>query len=257
MIGRKDLSHPDSAALVELGALRTEIRRTSRKANLQAVRVGCWGSDAYKAALVAVFDGWIVGSSGQRQLVCFASAAEMGLLLERHVDRCRATAMQSGPEVLRVLYWTVMRRWSTRPRVRAGEGQAPKPVARAIGAAAARPAICAECADLQRDPRRASGHPGLHPASTVARQRYSPHLELMLCEHRCRTCEARWTMRSHAADPFVGWTLRRGEQAFEAPAPGSAFGAVTGEVVQREAMRRGQEGHRWDQGWQGTTRHQC
>ena len=228
MISRKDLDLPDGTALAELRALRTEIRRTSRQANLQAVCAGCWGSDAYKAALVAVFDGWIAGSSGQRQLVCFASAAEMGLLLERHVDRCRATAMQSGQEVLRVLYWTVMRRWCAPRHIRAGEVQAPKPVTPTIAAPAAQATLCGECADLLRDPRRSSGHPGLHPVSGVSRRRYSAHIVLMLCEHRCRTCDARWTMHGHAADPFVGWTLRRGEQASEVPAPDAAFGVATG-----------------------------
>ncbi|WP_157637366.1 hypothetical protein [Cupriavidus sp. UYPR2.512] len=241
VISSKDLGCPDGVARAELRALRTEIRRTCRQANRQAACAGRWGSDAYKSALVKVFDGWIAGSGGQQQLLFFASAAEMGLLLEQHVDRCCATAMQSGRELLRVLYWTVMQRWSTAQRVRAGEVQVPKPVAPAIAVPAVQPSICGECFELTRDPRRASGHPGLYPVSPVSRRHYTPHIVLMLCEHRCRACEAQWMMSSHSADPFVGWTLRRGGQSSEAT-PGAAFGAVASEVVQREAMRPGQWG---------------
>lgn len=214
MIGKQELDSPDRAMLAELRKLRAEIRGTRRLANRTAAATGRWGSDAYRAALVEVFDDWIATSSGQRQLVCFASAAEMGFLLERHVDCCRTTAMQSGREVLRVLYWTVMRRWAVPRRFRAGNAQMPKPAVASVGTRATPRPLCGQCHGLQQDPRRASGHPHLYPVSPVTRRHYSAHLEIMLCEHRCRTCDAQWMMSSSQANPFVGWVLR----AYGAPA---------------------------------------
>lgn len=210
MIGKDEVDRADRTALARLASLRNEIRRVSRRANTLAAGAGPHGSDAYRQALAEIFNEWIAESSGQRQLVYFASAAEFGVLLEQHVDRCSATAMRSNNQLLRTLYWAVMRRWDSRRRLRASGGS--RPTGRIAQLAeepitSARP--CAECAELSRDPRRGAGHSRLYPLSPAYRHHYSPHLVVMQREFRCRACESLWVTSCHPADPFVGWTLRR------------------------------------------------
>lgn len=225
MIGNDESERTGGVALARLTSLRHEIRRASRRANALAACAGRLGSDAYRAALVEVFDDWMTNSVGQRQLVCFASAAELGVLLEQHVERCFATAMQSEGQLLRVLYWAVMRRWDFYGRLRAGGGQCqPAQADLVAGASAGLRALCADCAGLSRDPRRGPGHSRLYALSATSRRHYSPHLAVTRCEHRCSTCGARWVMSCHAGDPFVGWTLRGGGSR-QASQPGMSAGA--------------------------------
>jgi len=200
--GNYDRKRNGGSEQARLTSLRHEIRRASRLANALAAGAGRLGTEAYRAALADVFDDWIANSVGQHQLVCFASAAELGVLPERHVDRCFATAMQSEGQLLRVLYWAVMRRWDLYRRLRLPEQTDP-----AAGVSTSPQALCADCAALSQDPRRGSGHPRLYPLSPTSRRYYASHLAVMRSEHRCSTCEALWVMHCHAADPFVGWTL--------------------------------------------------
>lgn len=208
------------AVLARLTSLRHEIRRASRRANALAACAGRLGSVAYRAALAEVFDDWMTHSIGQKQLVCFASAAELGVLLEQHVDRCFATAMQSEGQLLRVLYWAVMRRWDFHRRLRVAGGPCASARADLAGASAGPQALCADCARLLEDPRRGTGHSRLYAISAASRRHYSLHVAVLLCEHRCSTCGARWAMSRHAGDPFVGWTLRGGgtQQAIQTEA---------------------------------------
>ncbi|QQX89372.1 hypothetical protein JJQ59_38245 (plasmid) [Cupriavidus necator] len=209
--GNDNSESTGGAVLARLTSLRHEIRRASRRANALAACAGRLGSEAYRAALAEVFDDWMINSIGQQQLVCFASAAELGILLEQHVDRCFATAMQSEGQLLRVLYWAVMRRWDFYRRLRAGDGQCLPVQADLVAGASPNPqALCADCARLSEDPRRGTGHSRLYALSAASRRHYSSHLAVLRCEHRCSTGGARWVMSCHAGDPFVGWTLRCG-----------------------------------------------
>ncbi len=203
MIGKKGVTLP------QLRDLRTEIGRTRRQATRLAGRAGNCGCDPYQAALATIFESWLADASERRQLVCFAAATEMGLLLEWHVDSFHATAMQSGQEVLRVLYWTVMRRWNMLRRKRVGENQCSESIDLRRAAPAILQPICGKCTKLQQEPRRASGHDQLHTVSLEAQRRYlSKDIVLRVREYRCHTCNAKWLMSCHAGDPFAGWTLR-------------------------------------------------
>lgn len=210
MIGTDDVERMDRTTLTRLTSLRNEIRRVSRRANTLAAAAGPLGSDLYRQALAEIFNEWIADSSGQRQLVYFASAAEFGVLLEQYVDRCSATAMRSNSQLLRTLYWAVMRRWDARRRIRAsGIPHRTDRVAPLVEAPTVSAPPCADCAELSRDPRRGAGHSHLSPLSQAYRHHYSRHLVVMQREYRCSACASLWVTSCHPADPFVGWTLLR------------------------------------------------
>lgn len=210
VIGNDDVGRTEETGLARLASLRNEIRRVSRRANTLVAAAGPLGGDAYRQALAEIFNEWIADSSGRRQLVYFASAAEFGVLLEQHVDRCSATAMRSNSQLVRTLYWAVMRRWDSRRRLRASGGvhrtglAAPPAEAPIVSAPP-----CADCTELSRDPRRGAGHSRLYPLSPAYRNHYSLHLVVMQREYRCCACESFWVTSCHPADPFVGWTLRK------------------------------------------------
>lgn len=219
MIGNDDVGRIDEPSLARLASLRNEIRRVSQRANMLAAAAGPMGGEAHRQALAEIFNEWIADSNGRRQLVYFASAAEFGVLLEQHVDRCSATARRSNSQLLRSLYWAVMRRWDSRRRLRASGGmhRTDHAASRAEAPIVSAPP-CADCIELSRDPRRGGGHSHLYPLSPAYRNHYSLHLVVMQREYRCCACKSFWVTSCHPADPFVGWTLRKSRSPDSNPA---------------------------------------
>ena len=211
-----------------LSELRQEVRSLSRRAHRLALAQADGDDDACRHQLAQLFERWIEDGTPRAQVVCFASAAEFGLPLHRHAERCRAAAMCDGSDAVRALYWAAMHR--TRGRVgmtaKMEDAQgavlpavAPAPPAaaqlRVLPAASVRP-LCRRCERLRLDARCANGHGALHPLGDMQWRSLAAGVQCQTREHQCDTCNTHWTQHRSAADPFTAWTISRRGNAMPA-----------------------------------------
>jgi len=103
----------------ELSELLHEVRDISsyaRRAGLAAVQCG---DTSYEEALDRLFEGWMRSTSRRRQVLCFASAAELGVLLGHHHEWCKGSVDVAGILAWRALFWVASRRMSWPERQKA------------------------------------------------------------------------------------------------------------------------------------------
>ncbi|WP_420996329.1 hypothetical protein ACKI2N_012710 [Cupriavidus sp. 30B13] len=92
----------------ELAALRREVRASGAQAS-RAARAAACGHGDYGAALSRVLESWIASTDARQKVVCFACAAEFGLLLDMAYEQeCMRVAR--GSSALNALFWAAMRR---------------------------------------------------------------------------------------------------------------------------------------------------
>lgn len=95
--------------LDELTELRLEVRESSKQACREAQQRARQCDLPYRATLRRIIEDWIAAGSARQKVVCFASAAELGLVLGGgHAEQCLHVATQSWS--LNVLYWAASRR---------------------------------------------------------------------------------------------------------------------------------------------------
>ncbi|MEM5432125.1 hypothetical protein [Cupriavidus oxalaticus] len=206
--------------LPAMSELRREVRALSRRAHRIALARACGGEDDYRRQLCALFEQWLDDGAPQVQVVCFASAAEFGLPMARHAERCRQAVMRDGSLALRALYWAALHR--TRHRI---GGTAPMdddtaaagaslPPAESVSAtqpctnAPARP-LCRRCERLRLDARCAAGHGALRPLGEARERSFGGSALCQTREHQCESCRTHWTAHRSTATPFTGWTISR------------------------------------------------
>jgi len=215
-----------------LGELRQEVRALSRHAHrlalAQAGGEANHGEGAYHACLAALFERWIEDRAGRSQVVCFASAAEFGLPLHRHAERCRAAAMREGSHAVRALYWAALHRTRSRVGMTAQMDDALAAVLplaaesmQAPDAANVSPQVlCRHCERLRLDARCADGHGALRALGEAQWRSVGAGVPCETREHQCASCKTRWTQHRSAADPFTVWTICLGSP--RVPCPPSA-----------------------------------
>lgn len=91
--------------------LRQEVRQFSRHLQ-QCAASSARGGDphAYSLTLRQMIDSRIRASDPRLKILCYAAAAELGIVVELHADECRQA--MAGPRgfSLRVLFWAAHRR---------------------------------------------------------------------------------------------------------------------------------------------------
>ncbi|WP_454722193.1 MULTISPECIES: hypothetical protein [Cupriavidus] len=218
--------------LAQMSALRLEVREMSRRANrcvLAGGTVAIWDP---RHTLLRLFEQWLDAYSGHQLVVCLASAAEFGIPVHRHAERCRAWVEQQSSNAMRALYWAAMHRLRSqspgggRPsarRLHAVASVQATAVSRVTPASTAqerrpfrRPArLCERCAALQADARCSAGHDALRAHGEPA-WRQAPNGMLFQADgYRCGICRTAWTRYRHAECLFVSWSIAR----TAAPAP--------------------------------------
>ena len=65
--------------------------------------------------------------------------------------------------------------------------------------------LCESCAGVQRNWRRAPGHPELVQGNN--RQEKRPHGLVAVTQYRCARCGTRWEYENNKADQHVGWAV--------------------------------------------------
>lgn len=206
--------------LPAMSELRREVRALSRRAHRIALARASGGEDDYRRQLSALFEQWVDDGAPQVQVVCFASAAEFGLPMARHAERCRQAVMRDGSPALRALYWAALHR--TRHRV---GGTAPMEDDAAAAGASLLPAervsatqpctelaprpLCRRCERLRLDARCAAGHGALRPLGEVRERNFGGSALCQTREHQCESCQTLWTAHRSTATPFTGWTISR------------------------------------------------
>jgi len=113
----------------ELSELLYEVRDVTSRARRTALEIAQSGGASYEEALGQLYEAWMRSASCRRQIVSFASAAEMGVPLWHHHERCEALACQAGLPSLRALFWAASRRMNGAkrgwPRIDTAGDQAP------------------------------------------------------------------------------------------------------------------------------------
>ena len=197
----------------DAGDLRREVRALTHRAHRMALAQAC-ATEAYEDRLAALFDTWMATGDGRQRVVCFATAAQFGLDVRRYAESCRQAATCDGGEAVRMLYLAAARRL----RSRWGEAARRLEIGDATVAAAARvramPAtgespLCAHCARLRHDSRRAGGHGALRPAGDLQWRSLGGSAMCETRAHQCMLCRTDWMRHRTGADPFVGWTISR------------------------------------------------
>jgi hypothetical protein len=200
---------PGARLLPVLTELRQEVRSLSRRAHRLALAQAADDENACRRQLAQLFEGWIEAGSPRAQVICFASAAEFGLPLHRHAERCRAAAMCDGSDAVRALYWAALHRTRSRVGMTAQMEDAQAAVLPALPAAASARPLCRRCERLLLDARCANGHGALRPLGDMQWRSLAAGVQCQTREHQCDTCNTRWTQHRSAADPFTAWTISR------------------------------------------------
>ncbi|BDB27516.1 hypothetical protein CTP10_R49240 [Cupriavidus sp. P-10] len=112
------------APMERLMDLLQEVRHVSRQLQRKARQLArCDDEPAYAEVLHAMLSDRMRSGDARMRIVCYASAAELGVPVELPAEHCRQ-AMAGGPGfALRVLFWAAHRRMqgARRPRRQAGE----------------------------------------------------------------------------------------------------------------------------------------
>jgi len=183
----------------ELSELLREVRDVTACARRTALEAEQRGGTRYEEALGLLFDGWMRSASRQRQLICFASAAELCVPLGHHHERCKAFVDESGALSWRTLFWVASRRMSHAERCSAPVPAAPPAAVDAAGTP------CVDCRQLLLDPCRWAPHAGLEGLDKDVRKRVTAHLSISCAKFRCVRCGEAW-LRCSGGQPFSGWT---------------------------------------------------
>lgn len=198
--------------------LRKEVRAMSRHAHKIALARASGSAENYRGQLIALFESRMEAEAPIVQLICFASAAEFGLPMHHHAERCRTWAIQHGTSAHRALFWAALYR--TRSRVRTVPQMAETPDDNACarpGWDLALPRLpaepwrrqCKRCENLLWDTRCAEGHGALRPLGDLRSYWIGTGALCQTRKHECATCGTRWTQHRSAADPFTAWTISR------------------------------------------------
>lgn len=214
-----ELEDAPARLLPAMSELRREVRALSRRAHRIALARAS-GEDDYRRQLHALFEQWVDEGAPQVQVVCFASAAEFGLPMPRHAERCCQAVMRDGSPALRALYWAALHRTRhrvgvTAPMVDDAVAEA-RPAVPAADVSVAEPRIgtpprplCRRCERLRLDARCAAGHGALRPLGEARARRVGGSAVCQTREHQCESCLTLWTAHRSAATPFTGWTISR------------------------------------------------
>jgi len=195
----------------QLSALLAEVRTVRRTTERAVQALADAGEGDYRTHLALLLDREIVQSSGRRQLIYLACAAEQGVLRLRHLELGRRTLMQidalaepGDHMALSALYWTTAQRWG---RLLPGMAEPPADAhaaATAAGTGAPRALCpCDACRALQQDSRRFAPHATLEPASAYPRF----NAPGSAAGFRCATCDTHWVRRMLPSEHFAVWSV--------------------------------------------------
>ncbi len=202
------------AMLPTLGRLHREVQTMSRRVHRQSVLRTRNGVGDYPANVSAMINEILDQGDAHETVVCFASAAEFGIPMHHHSERCRLAAIHTGSSAMRVLYWTAVRRMrSSWPSVPAEPDHYARPVRSHVDdtlRAHPKPSetvLCRQCEALRIDSRNSHGHDALHPISRMYFRCIGSGMLAEAMEHRCGTCRTTWTKHKSAASLFVSWSI--------------------------------------------------
>ncbi|WP_151069312.1 hypothetical protein [Cupriavidus oxalaticus] len=208
--------------------LQKEVRAMTRRVHGQAARSACSSNADYLARAAVLIDEQIERADARERVICFASAAEIGLSLRHQGERCRLAAIHTGSDAIRVLYWTAVRRMqrhttdlcragdsgvAATDRTLAGKRSLLKLCAvteeRATGEASTPSELCRHCHGLQLDSHCAAGHGALHPISGKYFRCIGMGILSEAQGYECSVCKTTWTQHKNKANPFSTWTMKR------------------------------------------------
>lgn len=205
--------------------LQKEVGAITKLVHGQALKQASNGDENYLAHVSALINELIEKADARGQVICFASAAELGLSLYHHGERCRQAAVHTRSDSVLALYWAVIRRMHKRRSDAASTGDRLSESGPAASSATDnRPGneqggsnptllsateLCQLCTHLSVDKRCATGHDALHPISDKYFLRVGQSLLSEAQGYQCRACQAMWTQYKHSADPFTMWAIKK------------------------------------------------
>ncbi|WP_243737006.1 hypothetical protein [Cupriavidus sp. L7L] len=202
--------------------LQNEVRETTERVHGHAIKRASNGDASYLAHVAVLIDALIDRSDARGRVICFASAAEFGLSLHHHGERCRQAAMLTGSDSIMVLYWAAVRRMHGHGSSVAKNAEMSEPLSGSRPANTA-PAVNGNgeadttwlhsersslCEKLHGDSRCANGHNALRPISGKHFRSVGESLISEAQVFQCSECEAIWTQYRHRSDPFAMWSIK-------------------------------------------------
>ncbi len=181
----------------------------------RASRLASNADPAYRQLVSVLIEALIERADARGQVICFASAAELGLVLRHLGERCRQAAVQTGSDSIMVLFWAALRRMD---RKRNGSSNELKLERLSLDSSSAETAAgadgwlrvgpCRLCEYLHADPRCASGHEGLIAKSGKYIFSVGERLLSEAQVFQCVRCRAIWKRYKHRSELFVVWSIK-------------------------------------------------
>lgn len=199
LTGRESFQPTLSALLADVRALRRELEQT-------VARHAASGRADARQQRARLLDQWIRQSSGHRQLVCFACAAEYGVLEREHLELGRRSMAETEDRALRALYWATVHRWRREPAARRQRSDIAAPEPRPVSLVS--PGLCGPCRELGRDARRYAPHARLISDEQACEQKAHAGSVSWYC---CATCSTPWVRRAPPSELFAAWSIVRAD----------------------------------------------
>lgn len=157
----------------------------------------------------ALYVDWLNRADARTRVICFASAAELGIALPVEIELRDHASFSDCDGAVRALYWTAMKRLQAHRNTAIGaephgHDSQKAPQANHSGG---KTVPCQQCKRLQQNSRVGQGHAALRE-SGLQRWRYvGAGARCQTREFQCTQCETRWSQCRNQTDPFINWVI--------------------------------------------------
>lgn len=210
--------------LSEMSELRLEVRAMSRRAHRIALSRSSEGNADYRSALRDLFEAWLNEATDHALVICLASAAEFGVPVHGHADRCRSWIARQCSSAVRALYWAAANRlrahcrvWTTVPKLqnclRSQGPTAEVSLDHRKSATVNRARLCESCEALLTHSRCSLGHASLRPDGKVTWHHGVTGTLFHTSAYKCGICQACWKRHQCKDALFASWDLTEANTA--------------------------------------------
>lgn len=209
--GKPDLESAPQL-LQALEGLRLEVRAMSRRAlrTLDRVSRDSEIADAW-SRVEALYVEWLNRADARTRVICFASAAELGIALPVEIESRDLALFADCDGAVRALYWTAVKRLQSRRDAAIGaephghDCQKAPPANHSGG----RTVPCQQCERLRQNSRAGQGHAALREIGLQQWRYVGAGARCQTRQFQCMQCETRWSQCRNQADPFFNWVIDR------------------------------------------------